>query len=711
MAEARYNRLDNQSPTQTQLENTEINVGKSAYDFSKVTTGNALIGAVIPIDCFDVVPTEDIAISLNAYLEFRNPTTRQLLNGFRVYFHGYFNDLSDLWEGADNWLDTGLRSDVSISRPSLVYSVADTRTSSIQGDILEFWANSCTPMSLLNYLGLPAEFLAKSVSKYGIFTGTGVQTGASVSVPPLRSFMPAYTSKGREEGSVTVGTYTTLNHVNGYFPADCAFAYQKNWRDYYANRNLLMKNKYWFPNNEKHFILSYECTEAVVVNYGNEKKPSVIDDSSSFLLHEAQALSITGSYLDYRGVGVVGAAGSSSYFNGSTLITGDPSNPSTVPFEASSAALSDYQKSVNEWLLSPNLSGLKFRQFRGDRFTTALPFKDLIRGDVPVLSINASSAEFVPLRAKDINSGDVDTDHIVYNVSLGAGDSKNILGLDTSLSSTHTKQFGSVLSDMTLSDITMNAIRELETMTVFKERQARISNRDSYYNGFIESQFGASAKQHDSRGIYLGGFYQDVVVSPVTQTSESANTPLGTKAGIGISNGSGTITNNFHVNNFGWIQIYMSIVPDVFYTQGKPRMFDKKNQLDMYFPLFNNLEPQAIKNKELYVSGTESVDDDIYAYEDRYAEYKSRPNTVTGFMALSHSVAEYDASRIMARRFSATPELNNAFVMMIPENIDMSVFSVADEPPFDYQIGIQCRRVFPGPYTAIPGSMSSNLHA
>lgn len=140
-------------------------------------------------------------------------------------------------------------------------------------------------------------------------------------------------------------------------------------------------------------------------------------------------------------------------------------------------------------------------------------------------------------------------------------------------------------------------------------------------------------------------------------------------------------------------------------------MFDKKNQLDMYFPIFNNLEPQAIKNKELYVTGDASVDDDIYAYEDRYAEYKSRPNTVTGFMALSHSVAEYDASRIMARRFSTTPELNNAFVMMIPENIDMSVFSVADEPPFDYQIGIQCRRVFPGPYTAVPGSMSSNLHA
>lgn len=675
MAEVRYNRLDNQSPTQTQLENTDLTVGRSAFDFSKVTTGNALVGSVIPVDCFDVVPNEDISISLNAYLEFRTPTTRQLLNGFRVYFHGYFNDLSDLWEGADNWLDTGLRSDVSLERPRLIYSATISSITPTSATVSAH-VNACTPLSLLNYFGLPAEYFPRS---YADFPSAGSHT---YKVKPKESFCPArYGSNSTATTVYSIGTATALNASNGYFPADCAFAYQRNWRDYYANRNLLMKNKYWFPNNEKHFILSYECTEAVQIDYGNEK-PSAFDTFFNIVGCVRNGSSLL----------------TDTWFNTNhSYRTGESSNPNSVE--------------ANDLYQAPNLSGLKFRQFRGDRFTTALPFKDLIRGDIPVLSINASAADFVPLRIKDISSGNVDTEHIVYNVGVAAGDNKNIAAVNTSLASVHSKQFGSVLSDMTLSDITMNAIRELETMTVFKERQARISNRDSYYNGFIESQFGVSAKQHDQRGIYLGGFYQDVVVSPVTQTSESSNTPLGTKAGIGVSNGSGTITNNFHTNNYGWIQIYMSIVPDVFYTQGKPRMFDKKNQMDMYFPIFNNLEPQAIKNKELYVSGVEATDDDIYAYEDRYAEYKSRPNTVTGFMALSHSVAEYDASRIMARRFSATPQLNNAFVMMIPENIDMSVFSVVDEPPFDYQIGIQCRRVFPGPYTAIPGSMSSNLHA
>ena len=80
-------------------------------------------------------------------------------------------------------------------------------------------------------------------------------------------------------------------------------------------------------------------------------------------------------------------------------------------------------------------------------------------------------------------------------------------------------------------------------------------------------------------------------------------------------------------------------------------------------------------------------------------------------MSLSHSTAAYDAARVMSRRFSSTPSLNSLFVSGVPENVDMEVFTVVDEPPFDFSCGISVRRVFPGPYTAIPGSLSSNLHA
>lgn len=643
----RFQRLDNQSPVQNQLETTDLNVGRSAFDFSTIHSGNTIFGALTPVDCFDVVPNEDISISMANYLEVRNPTTRPLLNGARVYYHAYYNRLVDLWEGAKNFLDTGRSGNISLPRPNLIYEVSFRD----EGDLV--YANACTPLSLLNFLGLPVE---------------KVQDKSPAS--RLRSFQTAVTKTGKPFTVISVG-----NHP-GFFPADCAFAYQRNWRDFYANKNLLQNNKFWFPDNEDHFILSYSCVNACALNYEHE----------DFNGNEGDIFnSLTGfDAADYPS---------------EIETTPEPNNPVTV---TPPGGWSGYY--------APNLSGLKFRQFRGDRFTAALPFPDLIRGDIPVLSDFGKVGDYSSLQylTDDGDKGTVDYDIATTNgygdVHPAEGDGENrFLTVVNPSSDTGTIKF------RLNSVITQNDIRALETFTVFKERMARTSGD---YNDMIEAQYGVSPHVHTREGTYIGGFYQDFGFSSVTQTSASnENSPLGTKAGLAASNGSGTICSNFHVPDFGWIQIYQSIVYDVMYTQGEPRQFMKKTQLDMYFPIFNNLAPQAIKNGELYITGDSAVDDDVFAFEDRYAEYKSRGNRVSGFMSLPHDVAEYDASRIMTRHFDDTPALNSQFVTMVPENVDMQVFSVYDEPPFDFSCGISVRRVFPGPYTAVPGSMSSKLHA
>lgn len=606
----KYQTLDNQAPVQTELDNSKLNVGRSAFDFSHVHSGNALIGSLIPVLNMEVVPNEDIDINLSALIELRNPLTRPLLNGMRVYFHGYVNYLVDLWEGAKNFLDTGRQGTLSLQRPNLIYSVTYTVGSTVEV------VNAATPMSLLDYLGLPAQL-------YDL-------TNRS----PLRSFQSIRYSAGILDSNI-------LSGKPNFFPADCCVAYQRNWRDYYSNKNLLQNNKSWFPDNEDHFILSYECTQAVAMSYGSEDLDFHSGGTAQSVL-VSQATNLQWSVNDD---------------------TPEQNNPSTVP---------DVSNNVARY--SPNLSGLKFRQFKGDRFTSSLPFPDLIRGSIPVLEQFTIS----PLRPTPISG--------MESVSSSPGVQLESDGGRT----------------------TLNSIRALETFTVFKERMARTSGD---YNNMIEAQFGYNPHHHTHEATYIGGFYMDFNMSAIVQTSQSTDqSPLGQKAGQAGSSGSGRI-GHIKTRDYGWIQIYMSIVPDVMYTQGLARQYDKKNQLDMYFPIFNNLAPQAIKNKELYISGDNSVDNDVFAYEDRYAEFKSCPNRVSGLMALPHSVAEYDASRIMARRFTSTPALNSQFVTLVPENVDMQVFSVQDEPPFDFQVGFNIDRVFPGPFTAIPGSMSSNLHA
>lgn len=601
---SQFKRLDNQAPVQSQLDNSDPKVGRSKFDFSHIHSGNALIGALTPVLNMEVVPNEDIDINLDALITLRNPLTRPLLNGMRVYFHGYVNYLVDLWEGAKNFLDTGRQGDINLQRPRLIYSAT-------AGD--GTFSNAATPLSLLDYLGLPAEYLQKQIS---------IAPNQYASFPPLRSFEAAIVPNG------TPATFATkLASSPDFFPADCCVAYQRNWRDFYANKNLLQTNKYWFPDNEDDFILSYSCTEAVAIVHGDEN----FARGSSFWVYD-QNTSIRSS---------IGAIG---YQHQNVNVTPEANNPATVDFG------SNYPDRA------PNLSGLKFRQFKGDRFTSSLPFPDLIRGEIPAL------ADYTP----------------------------------------------SDSAEEGLSSVTMNAIRALETFTVFKERMARTSGD---YNDMIEAQYGYNPHHHVREATYIGGFYTDFSFNSVVQQSQSTDdSPLGTKAGDGRANGSGRI-GHIHTRDFGWLQVYMSIVPDVMYTQGIERQFSRKVQTDMYFPIFNNLAPQAILNKELYVSGDTDKDNDVFAYEDRYAEFKSRNNRVSGFMALPHDVAEFDASCIMARRFESTPALNSQFVTLIPENVDMEVFSVFDEPPFDFQCGFHITRVFPGPYIAVPGSMSSKLHA
>lgn len=689
MANARYNRMDNQSPAQSQLKANDVNVGRSAFDFSHNHVGQALMGALIPVDCFDVVPNEDIDISMQALLTLRNPTTRQLYNGCRVFFHAYYNRLTDLWEGAKNWLDNGRSGKVNLARPNLIYEIGASGFDPISGGA-NAWVSANTPMSLLNYLGLPPSF-------YHPTTHGSVRTKPLFSFGPIAndathnvSSLPNIQGNNYNNFAATMDANQAIT-VYGYFPADCAMAYQRNWRDFYANKNLLQDNKSWFPENEDHFILSYSCENAVAVNYENESFSK--NGLSAVDRFEAIRDNIYGYDASNQG--------------SSINITKESSNPSTTGYQSS------------DYIRYANLSGLKFRQFRGDRPTTAFPFPDLIRGDIPSMSFlqdnfvhwvrNSDGGSFALNGKQNSFGSQFNHGQLLFSgngydnnsVTFGfASDSSS--SVFPSSSDHHDETAGSL--SVSSVPITMSDIYTLETLTAFRRRMG-MTNGD--YNEMIKAQYGVSPNVHDHKGTYIGGYYQDFAFTSVMQTSESTDSsPLGAKAGQGQSSGSGSI-GHFHTPDFGWIQIYMSIVPDVYYTQGKPRMFSKRSNMEMYFPLFNNLPAQAIRNDELFITGVPSTNESPFAYEDRYAEYKSAPNRVSGFSSLPVTMAAFDTALIMARRFSSTPALNSQFVTMIPENTDMSVFAVTDEPPFDFLCNFNIRRVAPMPYTAIEGGMSS----
>lgn len=672
MSNTRYDSFDNENIGQkTQLGKDKKSIPRSAHNFSFTHAGNTLFGLLAPIDCFDVVPNESIDMSITALLEFRNPTTRRLLNGFRVFFHSRYHDITDLWEGAKNFIDRGRRGDITKVRPNLLYHFE-----LLTNNYTVYQAvNANTPLSLLNFLGLPASRF--SVAHQGTIRSH------------LRSFQAAF--YGRDANSFIVNSLQVGKDTD-FFPAEVAFAYQRDWRDFYCNKNLLQNNKFWFPNNEDHFILSYNCWRAVAINYENEDFSANIGDTTSHWYAKVAenltgfewswddaANSITPYYEDDYHLSYVDTLDT----------TPEPNNPTSVVFPTGLSP--DYMR-------MPNLSGIKFVQFRADRFTSASPFPDLLRGDAPILQLTEDN--FVRLQRDNVQYP-FSSSQVEANAQLLGGVVNN------SRATFAVTGHGAYQVVTPPSSVTMSDIYTLETLTAFK-RKLGATNGD--YNESIMALFGGhNPRVHDRKSRYIGGFYQDFDISGVMQTSASTNdgSPLGTKAGQGISAGRGQI-GHFEVPNYGWIITYMFVVPEVFYTGGKPRMFSKKLPTDMYYPLFNNLPAQEVRNDELYISGDETKDSQPFGYEPRYEEYKGRPNRISGYMGLSPEVAVFDSARIMARRFSDTPALNHQFVTCLPENVDMSAFTVVDEPPLDFNVGVQVRRVFPGPYVAIEGDLSNS---
>lgn len=162
-----------------------------------------------------------------------------------------------------------------------------------------------------------------------------------------------------------------------------------------------------------------------------------------------------------------------------------------------------------------------------------------------------------------------------------------------------------------------------------------------------------------------------VTISDVTQTSadaygdDSASSALGTLAGQGISVGGDKIC-DYSVEEPGWLQIYVSVVPKASYFQGIPKEMTKTDRFDYLIPEFAEIGEQPILKKELHISGG----NDVFGYTERYAEYKFIPSSIHG--NFRSSLAYWHD----ARMFASSPSLGDYFLQCSAKNSDLNrIFS------------------------------------
>ena len=248
---------------------------------------------------------------------------------------------------------------------------------------------------------------------------------------------------------------------------------------------------------------------------------------------------------------------------------------------------------------------------------------------------------------------------------------------------------------------TINQLRLAFQIQKFYEKQARGGSR---YTEVVRSFFGVTSPDARlQRPEYLGGNRTPINVNQVIQqsgTGESVNTPQGTVVGMSLTTDSHSdFTKSF--TEHGFIIGVMVARYDHTYQQGLNRLWSRKDKFDYYWPVFANIGEQAIKNKEIYAQGNDT-DDEVFGYQEAWAEYRYKPNQVTGEMR-SQYAQSLDVWHL-ADDYSKLPSLSAEWIQEDGKTIDrvLAVSSdLANQFFADIYVKNYCTR--PMPMYSIPG--------
>ena len=379
---------------------------------------------------------------------------------------------------------------------------------------------------------------------------------------------------------------------------------------------------------------------------------------------------------------------------------------------------------------------LHYRDYSSDYFTTALPFQQ--RGNAPTLEffnsdvkLTADSMALNGLSAGSISLGSF-TDHGNVSTSALASFYLNGAGSATTGKIGVTEVNDNVQSDanvtrgpswlgglsfsdgfssstltgngVTLNNVkgalsgsfTLDQFRNLAVATAELERMART---DGTFAQFGLTFFGEKSRNsNDYYVTFVGGSYRSIAFSEVLQMSSSVNnSPLGSYAGHGMISDNGYL-GHLHSDEHGYLMILLSVMPDVYYSQGIPKMFTRLTQAEEFLPDRDKLGLTAIFNKELFVSGSKDTDNDVFAYQNPFDEYRYKENVISGKIADSTNRSFFPYTQ--ARLFNSTPTYSESF--FCADDVRKDYLASPTEDAYSGRIRFNIRAVEPLSFTGTP---------
>lgn len=457
---------------------------------------------------------------------------------------------------------------------------------------------------------------------------------------------------------------------------------------FFVPNRLVWKN--WADNKDGFITGGREGTSEKIIPsaaLGDLKNDALIPDGP-------------GSLLDYMGIPMENVSTSTTTkinilpFRGYQLIYNEFYRDQNLEEENDFNNLDDNRGTSAQ---TEELFKLRYRAWEKDYFTSALPWTqrgnsvalpidaygdvslktDLPSNTLPLLRhtsgdlIQNSQKRFLAPSILNTGSLTYQEAEVFFEDNPIAGDTVSVTqpaGLSSN--SVRIDPNGTLQAHVESSQVDINQLRNAVDLQTWLEMNARGGSR---YIEQILYHFGIRVPDYQlQRPQYLGGGKSPVVISEVLQQSQTDTTPLGHQGGHALS-----VTNihsfTHYFNEHGYIIGILSVIPKTCYQQGLPRLYSKFDKFDFFWPEFQHLGEQEIKQKEIYLSSAASDNEGTFGYTPRYAEYKFHNSEVHGDFRSSLNYWH------LGRIFSSSPSLNKTFVHVDPSTLDR-IFPVEVEP-------------------------------
>ncbi len=220
----------------------------------------------------------------------------------------------------------------------------------------------------------------------------------------------------------------------------------------------------------------------------------------------------------------------------------------------------------------------------------------------------------------------------------------------------------------TVTAATINDLRQAIAVQHILERDARTGTR---YKEYLKGAWGVTSPDARlDRSEYIGGYRMPININQVVQTSSTNETsPQGNTGAYSMTTSSRHVC-TYSATEHGFVIGLACVRVQHSYQQGLRRLFTRSTRFSYYDPMLANLGEQAVLNQEIYAQGTD-VDNEVFGYQEAWADYKYRTNEVTGEMRSTYAKT-LDAWHY-ADKYTSLPTLSSNWIKEGTENIDRTL--------------------------------------